>query len=30
VNPTGTQIIPKYYTVKWTKLNRNYNDAWCD
>jgi hypothetical protein len=27
VNPTGTQIIPKYYTVKWTKLNRNYNDA---
>jgi len=23
-NPSGTQTIPKYYTVKWTKLSRNY------
>ena len=23
-NPTGEQIVPKYYTVKWAKLDRNY------
>ena len=22
--PTGEQIVPKYYTVKWAKLDRNY------
>lgn len=23
-NPTGLQIVPKFYTVKWTKLSREY------
>lgn len=23
-NPTGEQIVPKYYTVKWAKLDKNY------
>lgn len=25
-NPTGEQIVPKYFMVKWAKLARSYNE----